>query len=127
MRMSSFLAILRAVLSDAILFPLLQVALVAFVLFAIFRNWRQERRAGRGGTTLRITRGEASMARFYGTYAAVNSLLVALCLSVEVARNHRILWVTLDTVLVAYVCLLNPWFRNVLLHWARELRKIEER
>ena len=125
--MSRLLAALTDALSDAILFPLLQAALVLFVLFAILRNWRQERRAGRGGATLSVTRGESSMARFYGMYAAVSGLLVAWCLSVKVAKDHRVLLVTLDNVLVAYVCLLNPWFRNVLLGWARWLTKIERR
>lgn len=125
--MSSLLAILREVLSDAICFPLIQAFLVAFVVFAILRNWRQERRAGRGGATLTVTRGEASMALFYGTYGAVSGLFIALCLSVEVARNHRVLWTILDTLLIAYVSLLNPWFRNILLHWAQRARKVEKR
>ena len=118
-----FLAVLRNVLSGQVLFPLLQVALILFVLFAIFRNRRQEKK---GGPKLRVTRGKASMSRFYGAYAALSGLLVALCLSVNVADNHRVLWAILDTVLVAYVCLLNPWFRNVLLGWAQRLTKIEE-
>jgi len=125
--MSELLATTSKLLSDAILFPVLQVVLVAFVLFAVLRNWIQARRAGRGGATLSVTRGEASMSRFYVTYAAISGLLIALCLTVDVARNHRILWVALDTMLVAYVCLLNPWFRNLLLGWADRLTKIERR
>jgi hypothetical protein len=118
---------LSELLSDAVLFSALQVALVMFVLFAALRNWFQARKAGRGSVTLTVTRGDASMARFYGTYAAISGLLIAICLSVDVAKNHRVLWVVIDTVLVAYVCLFNPWFRNLLLGWAERLSKIEKR
>ena len=113
--------------SDAVLFPALQVGLVAFALFAAVREWFQARKAGRGGTSLQVTRGDASMGRFYGTYAAISGLLIAICLSVDVAKNHRVLWVVVDTALVAYVCLFNPWFRNLLLEWAGQLTKIEKR
>ncbi|OGP63354.1 MAG: hypothetical protein A2170_02730 [Deltaproteobacteria bacterium RBG_13_53_10] len=114
-------------LSDTILFPALQVALVMLVLFAALRNWLQARKAGRGGVTLAVTRGDVSMGRFYGMYAATSGLLVAICLSVDAAKNHRVLWVAIDTTLVAYVCLLNPWFRNLLLGWSARLSKIEKR
>jgi len=125
--MSDLATTLTELLSDGVLFPLLQGALVVFVLFAAFRSWLQARRAGRGGASLVVTRGEGSMSRFYGTYAAISGLFIALSLSVDVAKNHRIFWVLLDTVLVAYVCLLNPWFRNALLGWSEQLKKIERR
>lgn len=115
------------ILSDAVLFPALQVALAIFVLFAVLRSWLQARKSGRGSVTGSVTRGEGSMGRFYGTYAVISSLLIAICLSVDVAQNHRVLWVVIDTGLVAYVCLFNPWFRNRLLGWAERLTKIEER
>jgi len=118
---------LSELLSDAFLFPALQVALVVFVLFAVLCNWFQARKAGCGGTTLSVTRGAASMGLFYGTYAAISGLLIAICLSVDVAKNHRVLWVVIDTVIVAYICLFNPWFRNVLLGWAERLTNIEKR
>ena len=113
--------------SDAVLFPALQVGLAAFALFTMLRNWYAVMTAGRGRTSLQVTRGEASMSFFYGTYAATNGLLVAICLTTEVARNHRVLWAILDTVLVAYVCLFNPWFRNLLVGWAAKASKIEKR
>jgi len=113
--------------SDAILFPFLQLALLLFTLSAIFQNWLGIRRAAKGNVTLMVTRGETSMSRFYGTYAAINGLLIAICLSVDIAQNYRIFWVIVDTILVAYVCLFNPWFRNLLMMWADRLRKIEQR
>ncbi len=125
--MSDYIVRLSELLSDTNLFPLLQAALITFVLFAVMRNWLQTRRAGRGGASLIVTRGEASMSRFYATYAAISGLLIVIDLSVDIVRNHRIFWVILDTVLVAYVCLLNPWFRNILLGWAERLKKIERR
>lgn len=125
--MSDLLGALGEGLSDEFLFPLMQVALIVFVLFAVLRNWLISTRAGRGGASLVVTRGEASMSRFYATYAAASGLLIAIDLTVDVASTHRVLWVVLDTALVAYVCLLNPWFRNILLGWSERLKKIERR
>ena len=125
--MSNSLISMSDVLSDEILFPALQIGLVVLVLFAVVRSWIQARKAGRGSVTMTVTRGEASMRMFYGTYAAISGLLIALGLTVDVAKNHRVLWVILDTALAAYLCLLNPWFRNVLLGWAARLTKIERR
>ena len=113
--------------SDDYLFPLLQIALVLFTLFAMFQNWLGVLRAGRGSTKLIVTRGETSMSRFYGTYAAISGLLIAICLSVDIAQNYRIFWVTVDTILVAYVSLFNPWFRNLLMGWSERLTKVEQR
>jgi hypothetical protein len=118
---------LEGLVSDEVLFPALQAGLASFVVYAWLRNWIQTRKAGRGGTTLSVTRGDASMARFYATYAAVSGLLIAISLSVDVARDQRVFWAIFDTVLVAYVCLFNPWFRNNLLGWADRLTKIEKR
>ncbi len=98
-----------------------------FALFALLRNWIAARNAGRGGTTMQITRGDASMKYFYGAYAAVSGLLVAICLSVDVAKDHRVLWVVVDAAAVAYVSLFNVWFRNHLLGFANYLSKLEKR
>ena len=113
--------------SDSVLFFVLQATLITFVMFAVARNWLAARRAGRGGATLTVTRGTDSMMRFYGTYVAVSGVLIAVCLSTEVAENHRVFWSLLDSLLVAYVCLYNPWFRNLLLGWVAHLTTIEQR
>jgi len=67
------------------------------------------------------------MGYFYATYAAISGLLVAICLSVGVVKDHRVLWVVVDTAAVAYVCLFNGWFRNHLVGFAIYLSKHEER
>jgi hypothetical protein len=121
------------ILSDAVLFWVLQAGLVLFALFAALRNWIAARKAGRGGANMQIKRGETSMRYFYGACAAINGLLVALCLSVDAAvvRNHRILLAVVDTAAIAYVCLFNGWFRNYFLGFAFRfvdyLSKLEER
>jgi hypothetical protein len=125
--MAIYIRALSQVLSDGVLFPALQVGLAAFALYAAIRNWLQLRSAGRGGVALEVKRGETSMGRFYAVYAAVSGLLVAICLSVDAAESHRILWVIADTLLVAYVCLLNPWFRNTLLGCVARLARFEKR
>lgn len=113
--------------TDAVLFPALQLSLVGFVLIASLVSAWHARRAGRGGLRLQVTRSEQSMRLFYGTYAAITGLLVALCLNVEIAKNHRVLWAILDTVLVGYVCIFNVWFRNRLIGWSSALMKLEKR
>jgi hypothetical protein len=125
--MAYFCNTLSERLSDFTLFPALQMALVIFALFAAIRNWFQARKSGHGSFTAAIIRGDSSMGRFYGIYAAISGLLIAICFAVDVAKNHRVLWVVIDTVLVAYVCLFNSWFRNLLIGWAERLTKIEKR
>jgi hypothetical protein len=105
----------------------LQAGLVLFTLFAALQSWITARKARRESLTMQITRGETSMKYFYGAYAAISGLLVAICLSVDVAKDHRVLCVFVDTVAVAYVCLRNGWFRNHLLAFANYLSKLEKR
>ena len=113
--------------SDSILFWVLQAGLLLFALFAALRNWIAVRKAGRGKVTMQITRSDASMKLFYGTYAAISGLFVAICLSVDAAKDHRVLWLVLDIFSVAYVCLFNAWFRNHLVALANYLTKLEKR
>jgi hypothetical protein len=114
------------VLSDAVLFPLLQAALLLFALFAALRDWIAVRKAGRGVAML-VTRGKTSMGYFYGAYTAISGLLVGICLFVDAAKGHRVLWLTLDVSAAAYVCLFNVWFRNHLVGFIDYLTKLEKR
>jgi uncharacterized membrane protein len=114
-------------LSDAVLFPLLQAVLVLFTFFAIIRDWIAVRKAGRGGAAMLVTRGKTSMGYFYGAYTAISGLLVGICLFVDAAKGHRVLWLALDISAVAYVCLFNVWFRNHLVRFVDYLTKLEKR
>lgn len=118
---------LTTLASDAYLFLALQVSIAAFALFAAIRSAILKRRAGSGSLSMVITRSENSMAVFYGAYGAATGLLVALSLSVDFASHHRVFWVLFDTVLVAYVCLFNAWFRNWLIGKTSALSKLEKR
>src|SRR5439155_23099531 len=113
--------------SDAVLFWVLPAGLVLFALYAALRDWIAVRKAGRGALNMLITRSDASMKLFYGTYVAISGVLVAICLSVETAKDHRVLCVLVDIFAVAYVCLLNAWFRNYLVSFAAYLTKLEKR
>jgi hypothetical protein len=114
-------------LSDTYLFPALQIVLVTFFFLSLLMSFIGAIKAGRGGVSLAVTRGNESMGRFFGFYAAISGLLVAICLSSDFAKDHRVFWTVLDTTLVAYVCLFNIWFRNKLLGWVDHLTKIETR
>ena len=113
--------------SDEIVFWALQLFVVGFVLFAALLNAWHAWRAGRGSVTLEVKRSPQSMNLFYGMYAAITGVLVALCLQVNVATHHRVIWVLVDTLLVAYLCLRNAWFRNKLVGVANALASIERR
>lgn len=114
-------------LPDTYLFPALQIALIAFFIFSLLMNLIGAIKAGRGGVSLSVTRGNESMGRFFGFYAAISGLFVAICLSSDFAKDYRVFWSILDTAIVAYVCLFNIWFRNKLLGWVNHLTKIETR
>ena len=114
-------------LSDAYLFPDTQIMLVGFFIFSLLMSSMQSFKAGRGGASLTVTRGNESMGRFFGFYAAISGLLIAICLSTDYAKDHRVFWSVLDASIVAYVCLYNIWFRNKLLGWVVHLTKIEAR
>lgn len=114
-------------LSDTYLFPSLQIALVIFLIFSLLMSFIETMRAGKGGVSFTVTRSNESMGRFFGFYAAISGLLVAICLSRDFAKDHRVFWSILDTTLVTYVCLFNIWFRNKLLGWVEHLTKIETR
>jgi hypothetical protein len=113
--------------SDAVLFWVLQAGLILFALYAALRDWIGVRKAGRGPLQMQITRSDTSMKLFYGTYAAISGLLVAVCLSVDAAKDHRVLWLVLDISAAAYVCLFNAWFRNYLVGFVTYLTKLEKR
>jgi hypothetical protein len=74
-----------------------------------------------------VTRGPKAMALFYGAYVALTGLFVSLSLQVDLAKNHRVFFVLIDSILVAYVCLWNQWFRNKLIEWTNRLASLESR
>lgn len=112
---------INELLSDNYLFPAIQLLLAVFVFFCWLIGLTQS------GNFARVTRGDATMAVFYGFYAVLSGLFIAICLQVEVAKNHRVLWVLTDAILIAYVCIFNTWFRNKLLGWIEHLKQIETR
>ena len=114
-------------LSDRILFWILEGMVVGFVLLAAAKDWKARRNAGRGGATLSVKRSAASGGKFYGAYGAATAVLVAIALQVEVAKDHRVVLVLLNVGVVAYLCLLNSWFRNKLVGWTTRLSELEER
>lgn len=115
------------VLSDQYMFPLLQAVLFFVLVLSLVMEFFAQKRAGFGGTKLIVTRSQASMNMYYGTYAAISGVLVALCLTVEFAKDHRVLWVMVDIFVSSYLCLLNPWFRLKLQDFSAFLTKVEAR
>jgi hypothetical protein len=110
--------------SDAVLFPAFQGALVLLVLYSAVRSRFM---IGGGGIAAQVTRGPATMALFYGAYTALSGVAVALCLQVNMAAHHRVFFVVLDLALIAYLCLGGNWFRNKLVGWATRLTQLERR
>lgn len=110
--------------SDDLLFPILQLVLLALAICSLVRSRMM---IHGGGFNARVTRGPTSMAIFYGAYAALSGVVTAICLGVEMAKDHRVFFVVLDLVLVAYLCLGSNWFRNKLVGWVNALTQMENR
>jgi hypothetical protein len=133
----SFSDRISCLLSDDIWLPVLHVALVTLAIgsFSLdqYHRWRSSRpqhwSLGRAriDATLAVKRGPQSMAQFYGAYVALTGLFVAMALQVDWPKNHRVFFVVLDTVLIAYVCLWNSWYRNTLIRWTDLLSSKESR
>lgn len=127
MNRNNILNYLVEISSDNVLFWVVQLSIVVLFVIAFIGNMIAKRRAGNGGVTASVERGKESMALFYSSYIALSGLLVALCLSVEIVSTHKVFWVIFDTSIPVYICLLNPWSRNLLVGWAGDLQKIEAR
>lgn len=106
------------VFSDFYLFSVLQIGLFLLFVYAVYRKLKHG-----GEASAVVGRGTETMRWFYGAYGAATVILVALDVSVEVAKNHKVFFVLLDVALVAYICLFNPWFRNLLVGWTSGLTK----
>ena len=102
------------------MFWLLQFTLISLVVFSIFKS-----SVSKGAVSASIERGKESIAIFYGVYISMSGLLVAICLSVEFIKDYRIIWVIIDVLIAAYICILNPWSRNKLIGLSRQIKKIE--
>jgi hypothetical protein len=108
-------------LSDKYLFPVIQILLTVFAIVCWVYGQCQS------GNFAKIDRSDITMATFYGIYAALSGLFVAICSQVEIAENYRVIWILTDVTLIAYICIFNPWFRNKLLGLIEYLKKIETR
>jgi hypothetical protein len=125
--MDTLLGILLSLASDKMMFSLLQVALVCAFFIALVNKYMAQWRAGKGSLTLAVKRGSGSMSKFYGAYIALNGLLVAICLSVDTTEGYQIFWVLFDTLIPAYLCILNSWSRNKLIGCSHVVSEIEKR
>jgi hypothetical protein len=108
------------VFSDKIMFWILQLILISLVVISTFKS-----SVSRGGVSVSIDRGKESIAIFYGTYISMSGLLVAICLSVEFIKDYRIIWVIIDILIVAYICIINPWSRNKFIGLSMKIKKLE--
>lgn len=114
-----------ALLSDAVLFFVLEGVIAALVFYAFAKNlflmWREKRI----GVFPQTTRGSTAMKIFYGAYEAATAILVVIPLTVEAAEGYRIAFAMLNFLAIAYLCFFNPWFRNAMLGWVALVSKIE--
>jgi type III secretory pathway component EscS len=90
------------------------------VVISIFKS-----RVGKGAVSVSIDRGKESVAIFYGAYISISGLLAAICLSVEFIKDYRIIWVIIDILIAAYICIVSPWFRNKLIGFSMKIKKLE--
>jgi len=115
---------LMTVVSDDILFPAAQFILVSLTLLALAKDLRRQKHTA-SGFDATVTRGEKSMAKFYGAYGGLTAVFVTLTVSVDVAENFRTAFVLFDTSAILYVCLLSSWGRDKLIQITNVLPKLE--
>lgn len=109
-------------LSDNYLFPVAQLALIAFAIYAI---WKNARAKYSNKTKPAIARSAQSMAKFYAAYGVLTALYLSIALNSEEAKHHRVLFSFADTAIIAYLCLINSWFRNKLIYWSQSISNLE--
>lgn len=120
--MDSLFVALTRYSSDHFAFYLMQAAIIFLLIISITIEYY---RSQKKGPTLSVERGEKSMMLLYGSYAAVNGIIIAICLSTDAAKNHRVFFVIFNSLILAYLFLYNSWFRNKLFGWAYRLTKTE--
>ena len=101
--MSELIELLFKITSDECLFYFLQISLVLTFLIALANESIAQYKSGKGSVTLSVERGDESMAKFYGAYIAINSLLVAICLSVDVIQRRCQVPCTLYAVVIGFI------------------------
>ena len=112
---------LACLLSDKMMFWILQLSLISLVIVSIFKKSN----INRGSVSISIDRGEGSMAIFYGAYITISGLLVSICLSVEFIKDYQIIWIVIDVSIAAYICIFNTWSRNKLIGISMKIKKLE--
>lgn len=111
--------------SDKYLSPIVQGTYVLFVLYAFYRDIKPTI-VRKNSTSGSVKRGANSMAKFYTTYVALAFLIVLITLNVKSAENHKLLFVIINIVSLAYLCFWNKWFRNKLLGLIMKSSEIEK-
>jgi hypothetical protein len=98
--------------TDGITLALIHAILAAVFLWAIAKTLVARLRAGRGGATLTVKRGEQSMNFLYLSYG-VTMVVFSLAIDVaSVAVGHKATIIAIDYVLLTYLFIFNSWFRN---------------
>lgn len=81
-----------------------------------------------GKVSLEVKRSVSSVEFLQKFCAAGCGFFVGLNLAVdaEFVKNYRIFWVLSDVLLMMYICLFNPFARNLILQYTEYLKKIEK-
>jgi uncharacterized membrane protein len=98
--------------TDEVFFYALQSAVILFVGIAVCLDLLQRIRAGGSNLTMHVKRSDTSVNYFYTTFAVLSAILAGICLSTAFPLAIRVGWLLIDVLLIAYLCLLNRWFRN---------------
>jgi cell division protein FtsW (lipid II flippase) len=62
---------------------------------------------------------------FLFVFGFAAALVVALCSLFDLQVRIRVFWALVDVVLLAYLCLVNGWFRNKTLRWINWISRRE--
>ena len=109
-----------AILSDKIIFPLVQVLFFVFVAYAYYRAQLMKK------DSASLTRSEKSWNYFYFSYGITSILLIQVINGADVTEGYRTILSVIDLGLLLYLTFFNGWYRNLIAKFVVRSQKMEE-
>ncbi len=115
--------ILSYIISDHIMFPLIESVIAFVFLFTIYKQTMIKIRPK--GIPYSIKRGEKGWSRLLASYG-ISIILVEIIVSSNLIPNHKVIIGLLNVGVLIYLNLFSPYFRNKLIGWSSKIMDKEE-
>jgi hypothetical protein len=125
METTQVMHIITALLSDVVIFSLLQLYLIAVFIYAIRMEagWFRKR----SNLIMTVKRGEKSWDYFNIAYGVALLILVEIIGSTEAFVGYKTAITIIDVVMLTYLAFFNSWFRNKIMEFVVNSQLKEER